>query len=74
MTWNHERIAKVIGLLDQLLEAADLSETDMNAFLAVLMPAMRTRSGLEPETFNAVAKAAVKHRAAQVQHQHHDMQ
>lgn len=63
--WNHERIAKVIGLLDELLAAADLPDADMDAFLTVLMPRLRTRSGLEAELFNTSVYAAVKQRAAQ---------
>ena len=57
--WNQDRIAHATILLSDLLEIAELDDAEMDAVLAVLLPRLWERSGLELNVFRAMVRATL---------------
>jgi hypothetical protein len=58
-TWNQDRVGLAVTLLSQLLEVAELDDTEMDAVVAVLLPRLWERSDLELEVFRRMVRASL---------------
>jgi hypothetical protein len=57
--WNQDRVAHATILLSDLLEIAELDDAEMDAVVAVLLPLLWKRSGLELEVFRRMVRASL---------------
>ena len=58
--WDRKRIAGLIALLQQIIEAwPDLDDDDADRLVAILLPKLQRRSGLDVFTFRAAVGAVL---------------
>jgi hypothetical protein len=70
-SWDQKRIAKLIEKLLELLDAADLDDTEADVVCNILVPKLLQRSGLDRCAFqSAAASVLLVHRAGTLPARH----